>query len=296
MEFAICQWTPDVSDEAIESLRVEGVTALEPGPSFLDADEVVLKSAAARFRAAGIRLYSAHAYFGGDNDLSLLEEDKRKKTVAYHERALTRAALAGISCLVIHPSGRLETVGEEMRRLDQLCASVETLLKTAEKTGVRLGLENMLPNHIGHESATIRRIVDEFDSPYLGVCFDIGHAHLVEEGVVTSFMNLRERIVVFHLQDNDGHHDRHLQPFYGTLDWEAFIREFRRFDFPFPLSVEAPPWNRAPWRALLREMRGLFSEDLLKVAVGDRQVWVVCPECKHYLFGSLEDPCCGCDR
>ena len=296
MEFAICQWTPDVSGEAIESLRGEGVTALEPGPSFLDAEEVALESAAARFQAAGIRLYSAHAYFGGYNDLSLLEEDKRKKAVAYHEQALRRAASAGVSCVVIHPSGRLETAGEETRRLDQLCASVETLLKTAEKTGVRLGLENMLPDHIGQESATIRRIVDEFDSSYLGVCFDIGHAHLVEEGVVTSFMNLRERIITFHLQDNDGQRDRHLQPPYGTLDWAAFVREFRCFEFPFPMAVEAPPWNKASWRSLLREMRGLFSGDLLTVAVGDRQVWVVCPECKHYLFGSLEDPYCGCDR
>ena len=296
MEFAICEWETDVSDEAIEALRLQGVTALEPGPSFLDADETALESTGERFRAAGIRLYSAHAYFGGAYDLSLLEEDARKKTVAYHGMALTRAASAGISCLVVHPSGHLGTPREEARREAQLRASIETLLETAENTGVRLALENMPPTNLGRDSATIRGIVDDFDSLYLGVCFDIGHGHLVEEGVVTSFQGLRERIITFHLQDNDGHRDRHLQPPYGTLDWQAFIHEIQGFDFPFPMAVEAPPWNRAPWRALLREVRGLFSGELLRVPVGDRQVWVVCPECKHFLFGSLQDPLCVCDR
>ena len=109
MEFAICQWQPDLSPEAIESLRTEGVTAIEPGPSFLlDRDAATLKADAGRLRAAGITVYSCHAPFGDDSDLSLPAEDARRAAVRRHVRTLQQAALAGAQCLVIHPSGPVE--------------------------------------------------------------------------------------------------------------------------------------------------------------------------------------------
>ena len=296
IQFAVSQWVPDISDKASKVLHDNGVTAMEPGPSFLlDHDEVTVREAGDRYRAAGISLYSCHAPFGGDDDLSLLEEEKREHAVGRHQLALRRAALAGVSCLVIHPSGEVEDEGEQSHRLDQLYRSLETLVKAAQDAGVRLALENMLPHHVGSESDAIRRIVDDFDSPFLGVCFDSGHAHLNEEGVRAAFANLRDRIITFHLQDNGGNRDVHLQPPYGTTDWEGLARDFRTLDFPHPVAVEARPWHGAPWRVLLREMKALFSEGRLTIPLGDSTVKVVCTQCGRYCFGTLEDWFCGCD-
>jgi len=34
---------------------------------------------------------------------------------------------------------------------------------------------------------------------------------------------LKEHIFNFHIHDNDGTRDMHLQPPYGSIDWEEFI-------------------------------------------------------------------------
>ncbi|MFH1927251.1 MAG: sugar phosphate isomerase/epimerase family protein [Chloroflexota bacterium] len=294
MQFAICQWYPDLSYEAIESMRADGVTALEPGPSFLlDKDEPMLMAEAKRLQDAGIRVYSVHSPFRGDDDLSLLNEDTRNAAVASHVMALQRAALSGAECLVIHPSGPV-TIEEEAQRWRQLYANLETLIPEAESVGVRLALENMLPGHLGAEAASIRRVVDDFDSPALGVCFDTGHAHLNEGGVPEAFAILRERIINFHLQDNDGNRDRHLQPPYGTIDWEAFAPDFLSLSFPHPVAVEAPPWNGGTWGMLLREVHTLFSQGRLTLRLGNSLARVICHQCGRYRMGTPEDWYCGC--
>lgn len=295
MEFAISLWAPDTSNEAIRSLLDQGVTAAEPGPPFLlQEDEQAFLAAVQRFHAAGIRFHACHAPFGEDDDLSHLEEEPRLIAVATHRWGLERAALAGAACMVIHP-GRGIPPEEEPQRIDRLCASLEALLRTAEDTGVRLALENMLPGHVACDGSTVRRIVDHFDSPYLGVCLDTGHAHVTDEGVDAAYAILRDRTITFHLADNDGHRDQHSQPPYGTIDWASFAHAFGSMGFAAPVTVEAPPWNRASSSTLLREMRSLFEGELLATSLGGRQVWAMCSRCGHYLFGSAQAPVCACD-
>ena len=296
MQFAVCEWDLGVSNEAVASLVTNGVTAVEAGARFLtDRSESEIAKAARRYSAAGIRIHACHAPFGGEDDLSLLDEEARQKAVASHERALERTALAGAQCMVIHPSaGRLDPE-ELQKRREKLLPSLEAVIRAAERTGVRLALENMLPQYLGGASDTIRQIIEHFASPFLDVCFDTGHAHLNSEGLLPAFENLRPHIITFHLQDNDGNHDRHLQPPYGTIDWAEFARALEPAEFPFPWSVETGPWNGADWRVMLREARALFSGGLLTFCLGDRQVRAICQGCGRYCFGTPQDWFCGCD-
>ena len=153
----------------------------------------------------------------------------------------------------------------------------------------------MLPVHVGSQSAEVRRFVDHFDSPYLGICFDTGHAHVNEEGVQAAFETLRDRIISFHLADNDGHKDQHSQPPYGSIDWSTFVPAFRSMGFAYPATVEAPPWGRTSSGTLLREIQALFAGELLSFKVGDRQARAMCDRCGHYLFGTPQAPVCACD-
>ena len=211
-------------------------------------------------------------------------------------QSLSRAALMGAECAVVHPSGG--GVLPEMRahRHAQLARSLEDLLRTAERVGVRLALENMLPEHLGDTSAEILQLVKGLDSPWLGVCLDTGHAHLNPEGVAGTFLAVKERIITFHLQDNDGNYDRHLQPPYGTIDWDRFVRLCKADEFPFPWSVEAPAWDGVAWSMLLQEMDALFAGQWMKVSWQDRQVRFVCDRCGRYGFGTADHWTCGCDQ
>jgi sugar phosphate isomerase/epimerase len=178
-------------------------------------------------------------------------------------------------------------------------ASLEALLPAAERVGVRLALENMLPAHVGTFSADVRAFVDALDSPYLGICFDTGHAHVVsDEGVVegapAAFAGLQDRIIAFHLADNSGAKDEHLQPPYGSIDWEALAPAINAAGVAFPATVETPPWDESTPGQLLREIEALFRGEWTTFEVAGRAVHAVCKRCGHYLFGPPDEPWCAC--
>ncbi len=296
MQFAICHWKEDLTDEQAAELAVDGVTAVEIGSPVLMAGEERVAAVAERCRAAGIRIYSTHAPFGGESNLSALDDEKWHKALVNHEQALAATAVLGGECMVIHPgSGRLSKEESEEKLLARLMRALDHLLRIAQERGIRLALENMLPAYLGDRSEVILRVVDHFSSPFLGVCFDIGHARLTDEGDVPTFLALRERVIAFHLQDTDGTHDCHVQPPYGVVHWEEFIPRFKDFDWPFPVVVETQPWGGARYSVLLREMDALFTVGRLTVSLGNTSVYPVCARCGHYCFGTTEEWQCACD-
>jgi sugar phosphate isomerase/epimerase len=302
MQFAVSLWNLDPSDTAIAALQANGVTAAEFGPPFLlQEDESAFLATVKRYHAAGIRFYASHAPFDAPAELSQLDEDGRQKAVALHVQALSRAALAGVTCLVVHPGRGGAPQDEIPRRSEQLYASLEALLSAAERAGVKLALENMLPAHVGTLSADVRAVVDHFNSPYLGICLDTGHAHVADEsgyaeGARSAFGALRDKIITFHLADNSGAKDHHLQPPYGSIDWDALAPAIAEAGYTFPATVEAPPWNGATPGQLLREMQALFAGQWTAFDLAGRPVHARCRRCHHYLYGPPEAPWCACER
>jgi len=302
MEFAVSRWNLDPSPQAIAALQADGVAAAEFGPPFLlQEDESAFLSTAQRYHAAGIRFYATHAPFDAPAELSQLDEDGRQNAVAIHLQALSRAALAGISCMVIHPGRGGCPEREIPLRSERLTASLEALIPAAERAGVRLALENMLPAHVGTLSADVRAFVDHFDSFHLGICFDTGHAHVADsqgfaEGAPAAFQALRDRIITFHLADNSGAKDHHLQPPYGSIDWELLAPAILAADYGFPATVETPPWNESTPGQLLREMRALFAGQWTTYEHAGRTAHARCAACQHYLFGPPEAPWCACGK
>jgi sugar phosphate isomerase/epimerase len=294
-EFAVCIWNLEPTEEMVASLQSCGVTALEPGAPFLTGnDEDTIAAVGQWCRSAGIRVYVCHTPFGGEYDLSLTDEEARQQAVAGVAQSITRSALMGAECVVVHPSSGGVTPETREHRHAQLARSLEDLLVTAERSRVRLALENMLPNHLGDTSDEVLELVESLDSHWLGVCLDTGHAHLNPEGVINAFQTLKERIIAFHLQDNDRNHDCHLQPPYGTIDWDRFAQVCCADDFPFPWSVEAGAWNGAGWDVLLREMSALFAGQWMAVPWQGRSVRILCQRCGRYGFGTPEHWACGC--
>jgi sugar phosphate isomerase/epimerase len=300
MEFALGLWNLDSAPEAIAALQADGVTAAEFGPPvLLQEDEAAFLETVRRYHAAGIRFYACHAPFGAEDELSQLDRDGRKKAVATHERALARAGLAGAHCMVVHP-GRGGCPEDEIpRRNEQLEASLETLIQAAERTGVRLALENMLPAHVGTLSSEVRAFVDRLDSPWLGVCLDTGHAHVTNqhgfaEGTAAAFARLQDKIIALHLADNSSAKDHHLQPPYGSIDWDALAPAIEGAGYGFPATVETPPWNGSTPGQLLREVQALFAGQWTTFDVTGRAVHARCCDCGHFLFGPRDAPFCAC--
>jgi sugar phosphate isomerase/epimerase len=308
LEIAVSTWGIPVlaePEQVIPEFKAEGVTAIEDGYHFfVTYPESVVERNARLFREAGIRIWSVHAPYGRNHTLCDLDEATRRRAVEYHKFVCERVALAGSPVdganpmVIVHP-GDPAADDDIPRMMPLLLDSLEELLPVAQRLGVRLGLENMLPHHPGSDVHQLRQVVEDIGSPWLRVCFDTGHAH-VSSSVREGMEVLKDLIVTFHLADNDGTRDMHLQPPYGTIPWDDFRAVFETLDFQNPIVVETKPWQGNGYCQLRKEVSALLEGKLLTVPLPgmDRAngttARVQCLQCGHYRFGTPERSWCAC--
>ena len=90
--------------------------------------------------------------------------------------------------------------------------------------GVNLMLEN-IQNEVTKPEHLLEVVqVGHFKD--VGVCFDIGHANILD-GVEPTLAELKPLIGSTHLHDNKGQKDEHLWPGDGTIAWEKSIEELK---------------------------------------------------------------------
>lgn len=70
------------------------------------------------------------------------------------------------------------------------------------------------------------------------VLIDIGHAHANGWELGKVMEDLKDRIVAYHLHNNDGIHDSHRRIHDGTLDFEKFLSDYKRLTYGADLVLE----------------------------------------------------------
>jgi sugar phosphate isomerase/epimerase len=260
----------DEPHKAVDDLVAEGVEAIEANADFfLNSSPGVITEAARILRDGGIAIRSVHSPFGAENSLSAPDEDVRAKAVETHAELLRQCSQAGVSVIIAHPG-----TGEAPERVPELIEwckqSLTTLAPTAEQTGVRIGLENMLPKHPGTTGEELVEILDAVDSPGVGICFDTGHAHC-NDNMRGVFEVVKDRIITFHLADNDGVGDLHFQPPYGTINWIDFVTVFRTIEYDDFMTVETRPWAGGSHRQLIDQVSALLNHLEERIAAQEAQ-------------------------
>ena len=145
-------------------------------------------------------------------------------------------------------------------------------LETAEKYGVGLAIENtQFPFFEGNAYASSTEdlidLVDILDSPYAGICWDIGHANLNcafkgAEEIAEQSKQLKmigSRLKATHVHDNNCRmaginadikldntgknpvlaFDEHIQPYMGTIDWDDVIAGLDAIQYSHYFTYEA---------------------------------------------------------
>ncbi|MCS7314700.1 MAG: sugar phosphate isomerase/epimerase family protein [Bryobacterales bacterium] len=206
-----------------------------------------------RFHALHSPIYSDDAWgrSGPHAILNIAEPSKTRRiqTVDEIKRAIEIAESAPFRYLIQHLGLPEEEYDE--RKVEAAFSSLDELSVFARQRGVEILLEN-IPNGL----STADRLVTFFELTHLrlGVCFDVGHAHL-GEGVEEAFRKLKDRIRSTHLHDNDGREDAHLMPFAstgGTVDWARTVSLLRSCgdELPLLLEVRESPEIRNPLEAV----------------------------------------------
>ena len=116
---------------------------------------------------------------------------------------------------------------------ERLRRSMDALLPYAEERGVRIGFENLYPSN--HE--TIKQLLAKYSPDQVGVCYDTGHGNIAGDGL--DFLDeVKERLLILHLNDNDGTGDQHNPLFSATVDWERAAGIIAASSYEKPLSME----------------------------------------------------------
>jgi sugar phosphate isomerase/epimerase len=166
--------------------------------------------------------------------VNLIDVEKSRRIDAMDEvkRALEAAEQIAIESMVIHLGNKNATWSA--RELEHSLTAIEHLKAFAHPLGVALHIEN-LQNDVATPANILEILnVGHFDS--VGVCLDVGHANLTEEGVINAIEILAPRIRQLHLHDNHGAKDgvakdEHLWPLSapepGSIAWPEVAKQVR---------------------------------------------------------------------
>jgi sugar phosphate isomerase/epimerase len=195
------------------------------------------------FRTSGVPLHSVHSPLFADYEwgrtgappINVTSTDRAARIEAMDEikRALEIAEQIPFRYLVQHLGTANESFDE--RKFEAAMTSIEHLRAFAKPLGVRILLEN-IPN----DMSTPDRLVEFIQSSHfddIGVCFDIGHAHIVSN-VAEAFEILKEHIRSTHLHDNAKDRDSHLWPGKGSINWTEAMQMLRSAPHTPPMLLE----------------------------------------------------------
>ena len=208
-----------------------------------------------------ITFSDAHMPYSEHMDLSCADKGRFAKKIEEQKAAMGYAADLGCKTCTIHvgafESVFLKTPIEKIR--PTVMKSIEMLLPEAEKLGIMLLIENSFEKT--NAPSEIISYIKSFPSENFGVCFDSGHANLMEyfpgkefrkfypgvteawEEDAVGYCNdaldqLLPHIVTCHLHDNDGYIDSHMMPGDGIIDWNKLMNKLKNAPRLMTLQTE----------------------------------------------------------
>ncbi len=169
-------------------------------------------------------IYLSNDFKSGGQTVNIVDPDKRMRIEAMDEikRAIEVAEYAPFRFLIQH-IGKSDEY-DDPRKFENALSAIEHLRAFARPLGVSLLLEN-IPNDLSTPER-LKEIIKLLRYEDLGVCFDVGHAHLMSS-VHQAFGILEDRIRSTHIHDNKRDKDSHLWPGDGTIDWEQTMQSLR---------------------------------------------------------------------
>jgi sugar phosphate isomerase/epimerase len=216
-------------------------------PHFPSGDFPAADGVSRRMAEHGIRVASVHAPLYPDvrtykkdrwYSLSSVDEAHRLESVAVTARVAGWLARNGGGTVVLHtsfPAGQWYP-----HRWGAFLSSMNELLD-AVPAGVRFAVENT-PVDSGQVSV-ILDIVDRYPADRVGVCLDLGHAH-IEENALSAVRAAGPRLIHVHASDNRGEKDEHLVPGKGAIPWDDVAKALRETGFDGPFTVELRDYTR----------------------------------------------------
>ncbi|MGE3191233.1 MAG: sugar phosphate isomerase/epimerase family protein, partial [Vicinamibacterales bacterium] len=174
--------------------------------------------------------------WGESYSTALGDDAGRRRALDEAAAALALARTIPYRCLVVHLGVPSAYAGANDNVQAAARQSVRELYAMAEAAGVQVALE-VIPNPLSSAEALVALLEDEPDLPRLGMCLDVGHAHMMGE-VGEAVETCSGYLLTTHLHDNGGRADDHLVPYAGTIDWDAALMSLQKIGYEGPWMFE----------------------------------------------------------
>jgi len=210
-----------------------------------------LKAALVKHQLKVTNINSFTLFAVGDTYLpSFIEPDKARRDirVRHTKDSLRVAKDLGCANISIPPGGPLEGMdwpaGATLFR-----EGLEQVIPDAEALGVKLLIEPE-PELFIENSDEFKRFIKDFQSPALGLNFDIGHFFCVGEDPRKALEDLFEWIGHMHLEDIAATRvHNHLIPGLGVIDYPSIFTTIKALGYKGDISLELYPYVDTPEEA-----------------------------------------------
>ncbi|HEV7403431.1 MAG TPA: sugar phosphate isomerase/epimerase family protein [Chthoniobacteraceae bacterium] len=226
-----------------------------------------LRATAARLEELGMEAHSFHAPFADRIDLASLDAHRRESSFEEIIRAAEAAAALKARWFVLHPGPEHAQIRHDetrLRHLESLAGVVQRIARRCAELGLHCVLENKLPHLLFGNTGDLRWILDALASSDVGVCLDTGHALLTGD-FRDMVGKLAPHVRIIHAHDNRNHHDDHLAPGDGLVDWPWLFGTLRAAGFQGAFMLEMAS---APDPATMME-NARRGREFLQKAAGD---------------------------
>ncbi len=182
-----------------------------------------------------LQVFDMHASAGKYKNWRSAFEPLRKAGEKLLENRIRMVHALGGRAIVLHANGK---PFQKVRKseLTQGLNTLKALEPLCRKLGVRIGIENLF--HWESTQQDLEYYFERIPADVLGLCWDIGHSNIVEDGVDKIAPFVQERLCILHAHSNNGVHDEHLPVGEGTQPWERICAMIAKSPYDGMLTQE----------------------------------------------------------
>ncbi|THF80345.1 hydroxypyruvate isomerase family protein [Cohnella fermenti] len=188
--------------------------------------------------------------------VSLVDPACRSRYIAGLQESLTVARRLNCAHLISQTGNLLPGVSREAQRMS-LIAGLKEAVPLLAQAGITLLIEplNTRIDHPGYyleRSSEAFAIIDEVDSPYVKLVFDMYHQQITEGNLIPAIVSHIDRIAYFHMADHPGRHEAGT----GEIHYPNVLEAIRGAGYDGYVGMEYFPLSDA--KTSLMKMRSQF--------------------------------------
>jgi sugar phosphate isomerase/epimerase len=222
----------------LSSLHFDGCEIAGFPGNFTEAKRASMRKMVKKLQLQIVSVSAGVPFVRTPNDLNLhsVRPAVRKQSVEYVRRCIDLAS--DIESTLVYVCS--VTKDHHSNSRGRLVKSLLECAEYADRVGVGIALEHFP----GGEVSTFEQALDIVSSVgvrNLGLLLDTGHLLLTRESIVGSLERSKERLMLIHVNNNDGINDLHLPPHSGKLttdDFIAVLRTISTIDYDGYVSIE----------------------------------------------------------